>query len=160
MRQELKFSPNIACKKNQTLENYEIPDSDVDSDIPDEHLDGLSHNEYTRRYNLNLRSLTWSKDSQGLFDYETRQFDKDKFETDKPVMLVRNVNKCVVHELGYDIAKEYKKKAQRLVNVQKFRNHFIIEAADVQKLTEFTNQDERKKYMTKDVDNLYGEEGE
>jgi hypothetical protein len=49
-------------------------DSDLsdDSDIPPEHHEGMSYNEYIRRYDLNLKLLTWSRDSYGLFDFETR----------------------------------------------------------------------------------------
>lgn len=47
-------------------------DGSHDSDIPEEHEHGLSHNEYFRRYRLNMKMMTWNRDSQGLFDYETR----------------------------------------------------------------------------------------
>lgn len=49
-------------------------DSDCsnDSDIPEEHENGLGYNEYFRRYRLNMKFMTWNRDSQGLFDYEAR----------------------------------------------------------------------------------------
>lgn len=51
---------------------YEIDDDSQDSDIPEEHENGMGHNEYFRRYILNMKTMTWNRDSQGLFDYETR----------------------------------------------------------------------------------------
>ena len=47
-------------------------DGSQESDIPEEHDNGYGHNEYMRRYMLNLKTMTWNRDSQGLFDYETR----------------------------------------------------------------------------------------
>lgn len=50
---------------------YDTDDSQG-SDIPEEHENGFSYNEYMRRYMLNMKIMTWNRDSQGLFDYETR----------------------------------------------------------------------------------------
>jgi hypothetical protein len=47
-------------------------DASQESDIPEEHSHGFSYNEYMRRYVLNMKIMTWNRDSQGLFDYETR----------------------------------------------------------------------------------------
>lgn len=47
-------------------------DHSIESEIPEEHENGYSFNEYLRRYILNMKTMTWNRDSQGLFDYETR----------------------------------------------------------------------------------------
>lgn len=54
---------------------YDTDDSQG-SDIPEEHENGFSYNEYMRRYMLNMKIMTWNRDSQGLFDYETRHCQK------------------------------------------------------------------------------------
>lgn len=38
-------------------------DCSLDSEIPEEHNNGYSYNEYMRRYNLNIKAATWNKDS-------------------------------------------------------------------------------------------------
>lgn len=43
--------------------------SDCDS-IPNEHEEGLSFQEYTRRYALKIATITHGLDSHGLFDFE------------------------------------------------------------------------------------------
>ena len=68
----------------------EFPDDDSDvSSAPDEHMDGMEYNEYTRRYDLNIKVLTWSRDSYGLFDYEMRTPIKASFKFDTEKNLVR-----------------------------------------------------------------------
>ena len=64
-------------------------DCSIDSDIPEEHENGYGFNEYLRRYILNMKLMTWNRDSQGLFDYETRHCQKLKLTTDKSCQLVR-----------------------------------------------------------------------
>ena len=41
---------------------YDTDDSQG-SDIPEEHENGYGHNEYLRRYLLNMKTLTWNRDS-------------------------------------------------------------------------------------------------
>lgn len=55
------------------------------SDIPDEHIDGMNHNEYIKQYTLKIKAITitWTRDSQGLFDYETLHLAKTQLETDR-----------------------------------------------------------------------------
>ena len=64
-------------------------DCSIDSDIPEEHENGYGFNEYLRRYYLNMKLMTWNRDSQGLFDYETRHCQKLKITTDKTSRMVR-----------------------------------------------------------------------
>lgn len=42
------------------------------SSVPSEHEEGMASNEYWRRYCLKVITITWSRDSHGLFDFETR----------------------------------------------------------------------------------------
>lgn len=55
---------------------YEHDDDSQESDIPEEHENGMGYNEYIRRYILVMKTMTWNRDSQGLFDYETRHCQK------------------------------------------------------------------------------------
>ena len=127
-------------------------DASADSDIPDEHMNGYNHNEYTRRYNLNIKSNTWNKDSQGLYDFETSHLKKAKYVTNKESTLVRyNTDVCAVEGEGVNLIEKYGLNCQKLLNVKKFRNSYLIESPDVEAM-EKMNPVEKKAYMTRDVD--------
>ena len=87
-----------------------------------------------RRYLLNFKTMTWNRDSQGLFDYETRHCQKQKLKTEKSSRMVRVGQNCSVHELDEDLSKEHGKKAQVLFNVRKIRNHYMIEPAEIERV--------------------------
>lgn len=126
-------------------------DCSDDSEIPEEHENGLSYNEYFRRYRLNMKFMTWSRDSQGLFDYETRQCVKAKAMTDKPARCIRVNQDCKVVDADYDIEKKEGKQGQLLFNIRKIRNHYMIEPSEIEKLKTLTPA-QRKEFMAKDVD--------
>lgn len=134
-------------------------DGSQESDIPEEHENGLTYNEYMRRYVLNMKTMTWNRDSQGLFDYETRHCQKQKLTTNKPSRMVRIAQNCKVHNLEDDLMKEHNKKAQILFNIRKVRNHYMIEPAELEKLATLSKE-EKKEFMSKDVDQQYPETGE
>ena len=104
-----------------------------------------------RRYLLNMRTMTWNRDSQGLFDYETRHCQKLKLTTDKPSRMVRTGQTCKVYDPDADLEKEHGKKAQVLFNIKKVHNHYYIESAEIERIKTMTAQ-ERKEFMSKDVD--------
>lgn len=106
-----------------------------------------------------MKTMTWNRDSQGLFDYETRQCTKQKLTTDKSSMCVRVNQDCAVQDLGYDIDKEHGKTGQLLFNVKKVRNHYMVEPAEIEKLKGMTAA-QRKEFMAKDVEMAYAETGE
>ena len=119
----------------EEVKNMDLYESDgsIESDIPEEHQNGYGHNEYLRRYVLNMKTMTWNRDSQGLFDYETRQCQKQKLSTDKPIRLMRINQQCKLMNLDEDILKKEGKKAQVLFNVRKVRNHYFIEPAGTER---------------------------
>lgn len=39
-----------------------------------------------------MKGITWSRDSHGLFDYESRHLTKKTLKADKPVMIMRSGN--------------------------------------------------------------------
>ena len=82
----------------------------VESDIPEEHENGYGFNEYLRRYYLNMKLMTWNRDSQGLFDYETRHCQKLKLSTDKTCRMVRKNQACKIHSFDDNLEKEYGKR--------------------------------------------------
>ena len=96
-----------ACKSGYV---YDTDDSN-DSDIPEEHQNGLSHNEYMRRYILNIDTSTWTRDIHGLFDYETRDIKKMSMTTDKGMRLVRSGHECKLHQYEDEIKDTYENKA-------------------------------------------------
>lgn len=134
-------------------------DGSQESDIPEEHEHGYGHNEYMRRYILNMKTMTWNRDSQGLFDYETRHCQKQRLTTDKPSKMARVAQACKIHDMDEDLTKEHGKRAQVLFNIKKVRNHYMIEPAEIERLKSMTKQ-ERKDFMSKDVDQQYAESGE
>ena len=109
---------------------YETDDSQ-ESDIPEEHENGYGHNEYLRRYVLNMKTMTWNRDSQGLFDYETRHCQKQKLSTEKSSRMVRVAQECKIHGTEDDLTKMFGRKAQVLFNINKIRNHYFIEPAEI-----------------------------
>ena len=58
-----------------------------------------------------------------------------------------------------DLTKDHGKKAQVLFNVKKIRNHYMIEPSEIERIKTMTAQ-EKKEFMTKDVDQQYAESGE
>lgn len=129
---------------------YDTDDSQ-DSDIPEEHENGYGYNEYMRRYILNIKTLTWNRDSQGLFDYETRYTQKEKLFTEKATRLLRSGNDCKIQALDDNLQKLYGRKGQVLFNVRKVRNHYMIEPAEIERWHHM-NEEEKKDFMSKDVD--------
>lgn len=49
------------------------------SSIPSEHSLGMDYNECLKRYCLKIVTITWNRDSHGLFDFETRQLAREHF---------------------------------------------------------------------------------
>ena len=127
----------------------------VESDIPEEHENGYGFNEYTRRYDLNIRTFTWDRDSQGLFDFETRHFSKEQILTAGPGSLVRHERDIKLHAPGFDLKAAYEQEAQKLAVIKKVRNHYVVESPDVQRLAEAQDAEQRKEIMTRDIDFFY-----
>ena len=113
-------------------------DGSQESDIPEEHENGYSYNEYLRRYVLNMKTMTWNRNSQGLFDYETRHCQKQKLTTNKPIRLVRVGQNCKIHDYEDDLQKEHANKAQILFNVRKVRNHYMIEPSEIERIAQLS----------------------
>ena len=126
-------------------------DGSQESDIPEEHENGYGFNEYIRRYILNMKLMTWNRDSQGLFDYETRHCQKLKLTTDKTCRMVRRNQACKIHSFDENLEREYGKRGQVLFNVKKIRNHYMIEPSEIERLKTMTAE-EKKEFMSKDVD--------
>lgn len=58
-----------------------------------------------------------------------------------------------------DLSKEHGKRAQVLFNIKKVRNHYLIEPAEIERIKTMT-EEEKKDFMSKDVDQQYAESGE
>ena len=82
-----------------------------DSDIPEEHKNGFHHNEYMQQYKLIIKSVTWNKDSEGLFDYDTCSCVNKKLITNKNNLLVRNDQDCDLMPIGTDVKEKFDGKA-------------------------------------------------
>ena len=108
---------------------------------------------------LNMRIMTWNRDSQGLFDYETRHCQKQKVTTDKSSKLIREAKMCCLQDPAFDVASKLGSQAQVIFNIKKIRNHYMIEPSELEKIATLTPE-EKKKFMIKDVDQCYAESGE
>jgi len=53
-----------------------------------------------------MKSIQWTKDSHGLFDYEMRQIIKSNFKIDSSKMCLRNKEVLKYVDLDCDILKE------------------------------------------------------
>ena len=73
--------------------------------------------------------------------------------------MARVAQACKIHDMDEDLTKEHGKRAQVLFNIKKVRNHYLIEPAEIERLKSMTQQ-ERKDFMSKDVDQQYAESGE
>ena len=127
------------------------------SDIPEEHMNGFRHNEYMRQYKLNIIAITWNRDSEGLFDYDTRTCVTEKMSTIKSCLMVRNVQKCGLHPVDTGVKELYDGKGQVLMRINKVRNYYEIESVDQYKMEQM-NGPQKQEYMKKDVDAMYNEE--
>lgn len=72
---------------------------------------------------------------------------------------MRTGQTCQLHDMDFSLTKEYGKKVQVLTNIKKIRNHYLIEPAEIEKLVTMTPE-EKKTFMSKDVDQQYAETGE
>jgi len=65
---------NMNKSLNRSPAKGEISDCSEPSEtsIMSEHEDGYGVNEYQRRYALKIITITWTRDSHGLFDFENR----------------------------------------------------------------------------------------
>lgn len=132
-----------------------MEDADDDSDIPDEHENGFHYNEYIRHYNLNLEAKTWNKDSQGLFDFETSHLKKIKFKIKDPGQLIRIPKEiCLLENMNFDMEAKYGWHAQKLMNIKKQRNFYVLESPDIETMKTM-DPEMKRAFMARDVDEMY-----
>jgi hypothetical protein len=53
-----------------------VEEDSSDGSIPEEHDPDQSEEEYLKQYKCIIKSITWHRDSHGLFDYEMKHPDK------------------------------------------------------------------------------------
>ena len=53
-----------------------------------------------------MKGITWSRDSHGLFDYESRHLTKRTMKTQNAVQIVRNQNELDLIELNKEVEKD------------------------------------------------------
>lgn len=83
-----------------------------------------------------MKGITWSRDSHGLFDYESRNLTKKTLKVENEIMLQRSVND--VNQFPYSRSEPFEKQVQscaqkaedkvlmKLVNLQ---SQFYLESA-------------------------------
>ena len=59
-----------------------------------------------------MKALTWSRDSHGLFDFESKNLSKKRLNANEPSMFMRSAND--VHQAKYDAAESFQ--SQKLMH--------------------------------------------
>ena len=63
-----------------------------------------------------MKGITWSRDSHGLFDYESRHLTKKTLRAEKAMMLMRSSNE--LHLIPYHSDKSFQKQIKENINLQ------------------------------------------
>ncbi len=82
----------------------------------------MGHHEYLRRYALKIISITWNRDSHGLFDFETRHLPRNYMITHEPANLIREKDICKLISPRVDIKKDFNSRTQLLFEINQKRN--------------------------------------
>lgn len=103
--------------------------------IPSEHNEhfynlklgyNFSHYEAQHQFKLVIETITWCKESHGLFDYETKFFNNQRFMIDKAKNMIRQESNCIIESKNQNIRQYYNGQAQLLFEVLMNRNCFEI----------------------------------
>ena len=85
-----------------------------------------------------MKGITWSRDSHGLFDYESRHLTKKTLKAEKPVIIIRNGNELSL--LPYNEAESFQQQMtsnntgdfKGLLKIVNHNNTFYLESAAYQ----------------------------
>ena len=144
---------------NPALEEIKGEESSSPSEAPDEHDTALNHNEYLKQYECSIKTMTWNRDSHGLFDYETRHLEKIPLSTETSKQLIRVGSKCLLEPANFDLTEKYGERAQLLFTIKKDRNMYVIESPEISKLKD-ASPIQKDLIMGRDMDLFYGDNGE
>ena len=87
-----------------------------------------------------------------MFDFETSDLKKVQFITSMPADLLRHDRDCCELEFkNVDIDEKWGEAAQKLINIKKQHNRYILESPDIDKMNKM-NKAERKLFMARDID--------
>ena len=62
-----------------------------------------------------MKGITWSRDSHGLFDYESRHLTKKTLKSDKTMMLMRSGHELQL--IPYDAEESFQKQVKDNINL-------------------------------------------
>jgi hypothetical protein len=76
-----------------------------------------------------MKGITWSRDSHGLFDYESRHLTKKTMKTPGPVQIIRNANELELHPLplATPLALNPNVDCKPLLNIVNDQDQFFLE---------------------------------
>lgn len=120
----------------------------------------MDHNECLRRYALRVVTITWNRDSHGLFDFETRQLAREYFETTASKSFVRVDQNCKLLDPAVSVRDEYARRGQLLMQILCNRNKYILQTPMVYKIRNARTHTEVKQIYERDMENFYGDLGE
>ena len=82
-----------------------------------------------------MKGITWSRDSHGLFDYESRHLTKKTLKAEKPVIIIRNQNELSLLQYNENESFQHQMTANNqvdfkgLLKIVNHKNTFYLESA-------------------------------
>ena len=64
-----------------------------------------------------MKGITWSRDSHGLFDYESRHLTKKSMRTNSPANIIRKQNELLAVSLSAQKREELEAEQKPLLNI-------------------------------------------
>ena len=89
-------------------------------------------------FSILMKGITWSRDSHGLFDYESRHLTKKTLKAEKPVIIIRNQNELSLLQYNENESFQHQMTANNqvdfkgLLKIVNHNNTFYLESAAYQ----------------------------
>ena len=75
---------------------------------------------------MKIVTITWFRDSHGLFDFEMRQLKREQFLITDESNFFRKEQKCEAIRTDVNLREKFDKKAQLLMTIKKHRNRYLL----------------------------------
>ena len=75
---------------------------------------------------MKIVTITWFRDSHGLFDFEMRQLKREPFLITEERNFLRKEQKCEAVKTDVNLRLHFDKKAQLLMTIKKLRNRYLL----------------------------------
>ena len=79
-----------------------------------------------------------------MFDFETSHLKKKEFTSNKESVLVRiHKDQTSLEDKSVDLYRKFGWHAQKLINIKKHRNHYILESPDIEAMANMTVEEKK-----------------